>query len=551
MEAFFDALARGLATSLTRRQAVQIALGTIAGVMLPLPAAAAGCNCGSGLICCQCNKNGDCAVCLEPGDTCCKAAGLSWGCSLGQPLCCGPIGSGGGCCGLAEDCCPGSGTYDCCDTLVGLNGAGGFFCTGQPPKCCGLISICVAKKGKGASICCHDYPQICARECPTGSSPLEFVSEGAPRWFSTAQTAFTVLYNFTNSPDGANPNAGLIQGPNGTLYGTTTNGGASNAGTIFRVASDGTSYTVLHSFTGTDGAGPEAGLMLGSDGNFYGTTNGGSLNQGNIFRMAPDGSGFTVLYNFSGSDGANPTAGLILGSDGNLYGTTPQGGSANLGVVFRIAPDGTGFAVLHNFTSGTTDGANPEAGVIQGADGMIYGTTMSGGGSGNFGTVFKMALDGSGFKLLHKFNGSSHDGANPYGSLIQGMDQMLYGTTLRGGSKKLGTVFRISTAGTGFAILHSFLGNKSADGRGPHAGLIQGPDGTLYGTTSTGGTSRVVGTVFQMAPDGTGYTILHIFDVIPSDGAVPIGGLMRAADGTLYGTTSLGGASGFGTVFQL
>jgi uncharacterized repeat protein (TIGR03803 family) len=316
------------------------------------------------------------------------------------------------------------------------------------------------------------------------------------------------------------------------------------------MAPDGSGFTLLHSFIVTDGAHPYAGLIQGPDGTLYGTTyQGGSRGLGTIFRMAPDGSGFTLLHSFTGgvTDGAHPYAGLIQDPDGTLYGTTYNGGSGDLGTIFRMAPDGSGFTLLHSFTGGATDGLYPFAGLIQGPDGTLYGTTYNGGGPFNAGTIFQIAPDGSVFTLLYSFTGGSTDGAGPYAGLIQGPDGTLYGTTFAGGASNAGTIFQIAPDGSGFTLLHGFTGGAT-DGLYPFAGLIQGPDGTLYGTTFYGGSSNR-GTIFQIAPDGSGFTLLHSFTL--TDGAQPRAGLIQSPDGTLYGTTSAGPPFYPGVVFQL
>jgi uncharacterized repeat protein (TIGR03803 family) len=377
-----------------------------------------------------------------------------------------------------------------------------------------------------------------------------------------AQAGYAVLYSFCPTAgcetDGSQPLAGLLQGSDGTLYGTTRFGGLAHRGAIFQMASDGSSFALLHSFTGgaDDGERPAAGLIQGPDGTLYGTTQlGGSSSAGTIFQLAPDGSGFAVMHSFTGGadDGEWPVAGLIQGPDGTLYGTTQIGGvgpcavGAGCGTVFQIAPDGSGYAVLHRFTGSATDGSQPLAGLIQGPDGTLYGTTVAG-GVRDAGTIFQVAPDGSGFALLHSFTLGEADGDQPAGGLIQGLDGTLYGTTAGGGCCNLGTVFQIAPDGSGYGVLLSFTGFPGPIY--PQAGLVQGLDGTLYGTSANGGSSAS-GTVFHVAPDGSGFAVLHSFVVDGADGRTPFAGLIQGPDGTLYGTTFAGGAFGNGAVFQL
>jgi uncharacterized repeat protein (TIGR03803 family) len=251
----------------------------------------------------------------------------------------------------------------------------------------------------------------------------------------------TVVYSF---PTGSSePYTGVIQGSDGNLYGTTGANGASDDGTVFKITAGGTE-TVLHTFpkTGTDGQIPYAGLIEGSDGNFYGTTYfGGSNGFGTVFKVTPSGTE-TVLYSFAGgTDGEHPYAGVIQGSDGNFYGTTYQGGASGYGTVFKVTPSGTE-TVLYSFTGGSGDGANPEAGLTQGSDGNFYGNTYIGGAS-NLGTVFELTASGT-ETILHAFTGGSSDGANPTANLVQGIDGNLYGSTAAGGISNDGTFFKVT-----------------------------------------------------------------------------------------------------------
>jgi uncharacterized repeat protein (TIGR03803 family) len=250
-----------------------------------------------------------------------------------------------------------------------------------------------------------------------------------------------------------------------------------------------------------------------------------------------------VLHEFIvGSEGGSPSASLLLGSDGALYGTTYRGGSTDeFGTVYKLATDGTGFSVLHAF--GVDDGAYPIAGLIQGVDGALYGTTTGYGPLGA-GTVYKLDIDGSDFMVLHGFNGA--DGASPWGGLLQDSTGMLYGTAVRGGTYDYGTVFKLAPDGTGFEELYAFDGSN--DGGIPYAGLLLGSDGALYGTTGQSGPSGV-GTVYKLATDGTGFEVLHVFD--GSNGAAPYAGLIQDGGGALYGTTSMGGEFTVGTIYRL
>jgi uncharacterized repeat protein (TIGR03803 family) len=348
----------------------------------------------------------------------------------------------------------------------------------------------------------------------------------------------------------------LVQGIDGNLYGTTVLGGTGD-GTIFKVTPSGT-LTTLHSFGGTDGLAPYAGLVLGTDGNFYGTTVGGGANSqcsgtgiqgcGTVFKITPGGT-FTTLYSFAGTDGANPWAGLVQGTDGNFYGTTAYGGASSVGTVFKITSGGT-LTTLHSFSG--SDGDFAVAALIQATDGNFYGTT-GGGGAGSYGTVFRMTPSGT-LTTLHSFDLA--DGEVPEAALIQGTDGNLYSTTPGGGGgncnssglQGCGTVFKITTGGT-LTTLHSFVGS---DGQWPYGPLIQATDGNLYGTTTAGGASASCsvgcGTVFNISLGGT-LTGLLSFD--STDGAAPYGGLVQATSGVFYGTTYTGGANNGGTIYSL
>src|ERR1700722_18280865 len=258
-----------------------------------------------------------------------------------------------------------------------------------------------------------------------------------------AQTyTYTVLHRFTGA-DGARPFAGLIGDSADNLYGTTIYGGAWGYGVVFKLNKTG--ETVLHSFTGgADGSGPQAGLIQDSAGNLYGTTeNGGAWGYGVVFKLDTTGTE-TVLHSFADKPGgANPVARLIQDSAGNLYGTTEYGGASGSGVAFKLDTTGTERS-LYSFTGGA-DGGRPAAGLTRDSAGNFYGTTQYGGAS-NKGVVFKLDTTGT-ETVLHSFTGFA-DGGYPYAGLIQDSLGSLYGTTADGGPSHHGVVFKLDTTGT-------------------------------------------------------------------------------------------------------
>jgi uncharacterized repeat protein (TIGR03803 family) len=368
-----------------------------------------------------------------------------------------------------------------------------------------------------------------------------------------AQT-LTFLYSFTTNSapdytnsDGANPEAELLL-LDGALYGTTSEGGASGNGTVFEINADGIGFTNLYSFTAaqdgtnSDGSNPYAGLVS-SGGVLYGTAeSGGTLGNGTLFAVNTDGSGFTNFFNFGDTNGAYPYGGLTL-SGGTLYGTTVNGGDAESGTVFKVNTDGSGFTNFYSF-SGGNDGSEPQGSLVL-SNGVLYGVTAFGGDSG-FGAIFAINIDGSGFTNLYSFTATQSttngDGANPYAGLVLS-GGTLYGVAYNGGSFGYGTIFAINTDGSGFTNLYSFNGVTGAN---PLGGLVLS-GGILYGTTYFGGSSGDGG-VFQINTNGGNFTNFYSFNGVT--GANPLGGLLLSG-GILYGTTYYGGSSGDGTVFGL
>jgi uncharacterized repeat protein (TIGR03803 family) len=345
---------------------------------------------------------------------------------------------------------------------------------------------------------------------------------------ASAAPVETVLYSFANGGDGV-PVAGLIADNSGAVYGTTINDGSSGFGTVFKLTrpvkgQTAWTETVLYRFKGgSDGFDPEPALIAGNSGALYGTTaGGGAAGLGTVFKLTPPAKGQTawtgtVLYSFcllpNCSDGAGPMAGLIADNHGALYGTTAGGGAAGLGTVFKLTPPAKGQTawtgtVLYSFCSLSNcgDGASPLAGLIADNHGALYGTTTGGGtgvGNNGQGIVFKLTPPAKGQTawtetVLYIFKGGS-DGATPYAGLIADNHGALYGTTRLGGTGSDGTVFKLTPPAKGQTawtetVLHSFTGS---DGRNPFAGLIADNWAALYGTTVLGGASDY-GTVFKL-----------------------------------------------------
>ncbi|MFZ2644583.1 MAG: choice-of-anchor tandem repeat GloVer-containing protein [Verrucomicrobiia bacterium] len=280
-----------------------------------------------------------------------------------------------------------------------------------------------------------------------------------------------------------------------TLYGMTLKGGSRDYGTIFRMNCDGSGYTILHAFAGGKGDGmrPNGTLTL-SGSVFYGMTQfGGRKNNGVVFKINSDGSGYTNLHSFAGgsNDGRNPLGSLTL-SGSRLYGMTLGGGRNDKGVVFKMNADGSRYTILHSFAGGKGDGGSPY-GSLTLSGSTLYGMTAFN-GSGNQGVVFKINTDGRGYSILHSFAGGRDGGSCPVGSLTL-CNSALYGMTEFGGRTDRGVIFKINTDGSGYSIVHTFAGGRG-DGRGPLGSLVL-LGNSLYGMTCNGGNNGN-GVVFKL-----------------------------------------------------
>lgn len=373
----------------------------------------------------------------------------------------------------------------------------------------------------------------------------------------------SVLVSFSGA-NGNNPQSGLILSAKGVLYGTTENGGTSNNGTVYELthSANGWNEKVIHNFgTGSaDGTLPVAGLVTDSAGNLYGTTkSGGAYGDGTAFELVPrSGGGWTekILHSFKygTTDGSEPYGGLVLDSVGNLYGTCWNSGNKNNGTVFELTPGAKGWQEKTLVHFNGLNGAQPVGSLIFDSAGNLYGTTLNGGTTDAYGTVFELSPVSSGawtLTTLHNFD--NYDGEHPAGGLVFDASGNLYGTVAQGDGG-FGDIFSLTPDGSGawtFNILFQFTGGST--GGYPGSTLIFDGAGNLYGNAYTGGQGSN-GVVFELSPAGGGawnQTILHSFVKDGQDGTGPGGALVLDKLGNLYGTTTLGGTSGEGTVYEV
>lgn len=383
---------------------------------------------------------------------------------------------------------------------------------------------------------------------------------------SASTQTYSVLHDFTGGDDGGSPQAGLTLGGRGTLYGTTTAGGMGDPGlgVVFQVTHETGGWVLapLYTFSGLDGAGPQAPVVFGPGGLLYGsTTNGGNLRDescfyrgcGVVFTLQPPLTACHAvlcdwienpIYQFASStDGFEPTGNLAFDQAANLYGTTEMGGTNDAGAVFQLTRSGPTWTktTLYNFHGGL----GPYSGVIIDRSGVLYGTT-EGGGLFDKGTVFQLTPSASGwtFTVIYNFHNGingNNDGGDPRGGLVMDAEGNLYGTTGTGGVNGGGTVFELSPCGGGwtFSVIaslsgyHGSVGNLAFDGAG-----------NLYGTTRDDGAYQY-GNVFKLTPSGGQWTYTDLYDFTGgNDGGEPNAGVTLDSTGNIYGTALYGPRQG-------
>jgi uncharacterized repeat protein (TIGR03803 family) len=353
-----------------------------------------------------------------------------------------------------------------------------------------------------------------------------------------SQTVSTV-YNFRGTQGGNPLTVALTQGRDGRLYGTTLYGGAHGQGTVFSITPSG-QYSLLHSFSGSDGANPWGGVTLGTDGNFYGATqSGGSSNQGVVFKMSYSGA-VTVVHSFTGgNDGRAPLSSPVEGDDGNFYGTTEYGGPLFGGVVYQVTRSG-GYKIIYDYDPSV--GETLQFAPLVGNDSNLYVVALQGGANG-CGSVLQLSTAGVAGEQ-YSFDCSSN-GSNPDASLVQAADGNFYGVTYNGGAKGggYGILFRLSQS---FAetTLYSFKFGSNAL-QNPDTALLQATDGNLYGVAYAGGT-KGDGGIYQFSSAGT-YSTLYDW----TEQTNPQGTLTQHTNGKMYGVSYNGGTYNVGTLYSL
>lgn len=331
------------------------------------------------------------------------------------------------------------------------------------------------------------------------------------------------------------------------MIGAASFGGQNNSGVVFAMKTDGSNFSSLKTFEPRTLPSPQSGFIKGSDGRIYGNfRNGGTTNAGAIVRLEADGSNMTIIHNYNNQTGGLPTGNILQASNGDLYGTTRSGGDGG-GTIFKVKPDGSDFTTLHELSS-AMDGYVPVGGVTEAANGKLYGMTGSA-GFFNYGSIFSINKDGSNFNVIFRFNDNDplKSGYSPQGDLVQGTDGYLYGTLSSGGDQAKGVLFKILPDGSNFTKVVVFDGTTK--GSNPVASLLIGSNGKIYGVTLTGGANNQ-GCLYVVDNDGSNFARLFDFNGTATGGA-PACKLTEGGDGLLYGMTTSGGTNNLGAIFKI
>ncbi len=379
---------------------------------------------------------------------------------------------------------------------------------------------------------------------------------------ANSEIVYSLLYSWPSGPTTQTPSNGIKPyftlglGSDGAFYGDTLYGGTFAEGSLFRLDPNTGVVETLFNFGPLPAAAyplDTNGLVEDSQGNWYGTTlNGGTFTHctngcGTVFEYSA--GSITVLHNFGATnDGFYPFSGLTIDDNGNLFGVTHQGGANGDGTVFTLTNQGGGsftYTKMHDFNG--SDGEDPyNSNLVWGPNGLLYGTTFSGGTKGGEGTVFSiMPTAPYTLTTLHSFDGT--DGQDPSSTLLVGQDSNLYGTTFVGGSHGDGTIFGLSPSGATFVSLHSF--DPSSDGAAPYAGLVQDASGNFFGNTFEGG-AEGYGTIFMFSLSGK-FKVLHNFDSTSGDALGGCGSLLQPSTDIFVGVSCNGGSSNQGAIYQI
>lgn len=359
-----------------------------------------------------------------------------------------------------------------------------------------------------------------------------------------AGPTLTTLASF-NGTNGNAPQSGVTFDSNGNLFGTTQQGGPSTVGTVFEIAKGSSLITNVASFTGSgsNGAIPLSDVTFDSSGNLFGTTeNNGTYSKGTLYKIAKGSNTITTVISFNGTNGNAPSAGVVFDSAGTLYGTTNRGGPSDNGAIYAVIAGTSTIAVEDFFTTST--GTHPDSDLTFDSGGNLFGTAQTGGANG-VGTVFEISKTTGILSAVASFNGAN--GGHPSAGVTFDSAGNLFGTAGDGGAFGYGVVYEIAKGSTTITDVASF---NNTNGAFPGPAVTLDSAGDIFGTTTNGGAS-LYGTVFEIAKGANTITHLVSFTSMGSNGSLPYGGVTFDKNGNLFGTTSAGGSAGDGTVFEI